>query len=663
MKNQETTTITTSSTEPAQPSTSSPPASSPPHAKDDTSTPKDPQREDNGVDDTTIAQAATGYYKTHSCTSQNAAATPQAEPETSTRREHDVDEGIDDTNLAQSTAGGDITAPMASEKENGNDDGPVLADVPHRTWAADVRQWMECVPDAALEKELFNSVRVKSGFNFKEYTTIDVRIKGDDFPDKIDTFAGIKLHPQMVANLKLCDYEEPTPIQKYALPIINARRDLLACAQTGSGKTAAYLVPITNKLLLKGQKKMDSGPISQLGLRYPIPAPLALILSPTRELAVQIFQEARKFAYDTWVRPAVAYGGAGTNPLLDPMRKYGCDVLVATPGRLADFVSRGVITMQKVRFLVIDEADRMMESQFLDGALRFIVKESSMPEADLTTCMCSATFPVDLRRMAKQFLVDPLLVTVGAVGKVPSDIEQMIQYAEDGEKRETLMSLFEEEMDGLALIFVATKMGADSLDDWLYKQGVPITSIHSGRTQEEREDSIAAFRKNKCPLMIATDIAARGWDIPNVTRVINFDMPNSIDDYIHRIGRTARVGNKGTAISFYNNKDAQLAPDLVRILKSCNQPIPDFLAEEVPMDDEGEEGAESPVDELKLEDFEEPPPADNNATWSGFRDPPAKDAAAAADGDGGKTGGSAWDAGSTAYAAPQDLVWNGGSEF
>ncbi|TPX31409.1 hypothetical protein SmJEL517_g05226 [Synchytrium microbalum] len=464
-------------------------------------------------------------------------------------------------------------------------------------WAAKQMAWEEGVDNEELEQQLYSSLQVQSGINFAEYAIIDVRVKGDDIPDKIDEFSQMKMDKLMLENIQRCKYDKPTPIQKYALPIINERRDLVACAQTGSGKTAGFLIPIINKMLLKGQKKMGAGCIITPGMRYSTAAPVALVVVPTRELAIQIFNEARKFAYKTWVRPRAIYGGANSKTLKEELAS-GCDLLVATTGKLKDFLSKDVVRLTKVKFLVIDEADRMLELGFQED-LEEIVLRSGMPRDDLTTAMFSATWPKEIRSLTAQFLIDPLAVTVGAVGRVPTDIDQVVMLVEDVDKRNELLNLFTEEMDGLALIFVATKMGADSLDDWLYKQDIPVTSIHSGRTMEERENAMKAFRQNKTPIMIATDIAARGLDIPNVTRVINFDMPKTIDEYIHRIGRTARVGNRGTAISFYNDGDVEIAHDLAKLLKSCGQAHPEFLPQI-------EEGDDSKLQEdLALEDLKQ----------------------------------------------------------
>ncbi|TPX32311.1 hypothetical protein SeMB42_g07632 [Synchytrium endobioticum] len=463
-------------------------------------------------------------------------------------------------------------------------------------WMAAAPTWQEGVTDERLEKELYETPSITP--NFDEYLTISVRVKGDDRPEKIDEFTGIKMHELLVENIKRCKYDKPTPIQKYAIPIIHARRDLIACAQTGSGKTAAFLIPIINRMLLKGPKKMGAGLLETPGLRYPTAGPIVLIIVPTRELAIQIFNEARKFSYKSWIKPKVIYGGASSMTLKQELRE-GCDILVATTGKLKDFLGQDVVRLTKVKFLVIDEADRMLELGFQED-LEEIVQKSGMPQDDLSTAMFSATWPKEIRHLTGRFLIDPLAVTVGSVARVPSDIVQQIKWVDDTEKRPELLNLFSDEMEGLSLIFVGTKMAADSLDDFLFKEGLPVTSIHSGRTMMEREDAIAAFRHNKCPIMIATDIAARGLDIPNVTMVVNFDMPKTIDDYIHRIGRTARVGNAGTAISFYNDSNSFLGPDLVKLLKSVKQPIPEFLQQY----DEGDMSEETTLqDDLSPEDL------------------------------------------------------------
>ncbi|KAI9003609.1 P-loop containing nucleoside triphosphate hydrolase protein [Gaertneriomyces semiglobifer] len=417
------------------------------------------------------------------------------------------------------------------------------------------------------------------GINFAKVGEVPIRIHGDDPVELIDSFDTLDLYPELKSNiLDLMKYNKPTPVQKAVIPTLLAGRDVMASAQTGSGKTAAYLIPIMDKLLKRGKAKlraMKPGEEKPSFFRK-VHEPLVLIISPTRELAGQIFTEVRKFAYRTWVKPAVIYGGANSKVLLNGLES-GCDVLIATPGKLCDFLLRNIISLKRVKFLVIDEADRLFELGF-DQEIRRIVEGYDMPRDEARqTALFSATFPKTVRRLARDFLLDCLLITVGRVGTIPVDITQRVMEVDDFSKRTTLLDLLYDEEPGLTLVFVNTQRAADTLDDFLFRAGFPVTSIHGKRSQAEREDAISAFRSAKVPILIATDVAARGLDIPNVSHVINYDMPKDIDEYIHRVGRTARVGNTGKATSFYNERNVDLAPELVRCLMQTNQEVPDFL--------------------------------------------------------------------------------------
>ncbi|KAJ3291661.1 DEAD-box ATP-dependent RNA helicase [Borealophlyctis nickersoniae] len=506
-------------------------------------------------------------------------------------------------------------------------------------WLASAARWEEGVENPELEKELFEENRVNTGINFDDVANIDVTVRGEDVPERWHSFDDLALHPILRKNIELLKYKTPTPIQKFSIPILLEGRDLMASAQTGSGKTAAYVIPILQKFLTKGKEKLRGNEPDLLPGRRQTATPFAVILAPTRELACQIFDDVRKFAYRTWVRPAVVYGGANGRVLLDELDK-GCDVLIGTPGRIQDFASRGKISFRKVKYLIMDEADRMLDLGF-EPAIRRLIQAEDMPQDESRqTAMFSATYPLPIRRLARDFLGDCLLVTVGRVGKIPKDLHQKIEFVEDHEKRDKLLELLYNQEAGLTLIFVATKRAADSLDDFLYTKGFPITSIHGDRSQREREDAISAFRANKTPILIATDVAARGLDIPNVVHVINYDLPTTLDDYIHRIGRTARAGNKGFATSFYNESNAEIAKDLCNILEDAE--IPEFLREYAPKPEE----KEAAVDELKEQDMEgELPP--------GYNPLGAKPA----------EGGDAWGSGANdAWGAPEQGATNGGTD-
>jgi ATP-dependent RNA helicase DDX3X len=350
----------------------------------------------------------------------------------------------------------------------------------------------------------------------------------------------------------------------------------MACAQTGSGKTAGFLFPILSAMFTSGPLAIPQDPSANLAYRPRKAYPTALILAPTRELVSQIHDEARKFAYRSWVRPAVVYGGADIGQQLR-MIERGCDLLSATPGRLVDLLERGRISLANIRYLVLDEADRMLDMGF-EPQIRRIVEGEDMPNVTIRqTLMFSATFPRDIQILARDFLKDYVFLSVGRVGSTSENITQRIEYVEDHEKRSALLDLLNAESGGLTLVFVETKRMADMLSDYLLTNRINATSIHGDRTQREREMALSTFRQGKTPVMVATAVAARGLDIPNVMHVINYDLPTDIDDYVHRIGRTGRAGNTGLSTAFFNRNNRNIARDLFELLREANQEIPSFL--------------------------------------------------------------------------------------
>lgn len=293
---------------------------------------------------------------------------------------------------------------------------------------------------------------------------------------------------------------------------------------------------------------------------------------------MQIHEEARKFAYRSWVRPAVVYGGADIGQQLRQVER-GCDVLSATPGRLVDLIERGRISLRNVRYLVLDEADRMLDMGF-EPQIRRIVQGEDLPGVqDRQTLMFSATFPREIQVLARDFLKDYVFLSVGRVGSTSENITQRIEFVEDNDKRSVLLDILHasDANSGLTLIFVETKRMADMLSDFLMQSQFPATSIHGDRTQRERETALATFRSGRTPIMVATAVAARGLDIPNVKHVINYDLPSDIDDYVHRIGRTGRAGNTGIATAFLNRGNKNIVRELIELLTEANQEVPQFL--------------------------------------------------------------------------------------
>lgn len=436
--------------------------------------------------------------------------------------------------------------------------------------------WSKPLPRSErVELELFGNSN--TGINFDKYEDIPVEATGYDCPPCIHSFTDTSLGEIVENNIQLCKYDKPTPVQKYAIPVVLARRDLMACAQTGSGKTAAFLVPILSQIYNNGPQLSRQPPQQGGRFKQDRQFPIALVLAPTRELASQIYDEARKFAYRSPVRPCVVYGGADIGSQIRDLSR-GCHLLVATPGRLVDMMERGRVAVDNVRFLVLDEADRMLDMGF-EPQIRRIVEKDAMPQTgDRQTLMFSATFPKEIQMLAKDFLHDYIFLAVGRVGSTSENITQKVVWVEEEDKRSFLLDLLNANgADSLTVVFVETKKGADALEYFLYREGYPSTSIHGDRSQQEREDALRDFRDGKSPILVATAVAARGLDIPHVKHVINFDLPNDIEEYVHRIGRTGRVGNLGLATSFFNEKNKNIVKDLVEILSEAKQDVPSWL--------------------------------------------------------------------------------------
>ncbi|XP_018021614.1 ATP-dependent RNA helicase DDX3X isoform X1 [Hyalella azteca] len=440
--------------------------------------------------------------------------------------------------------------------------------------------WLTPLPRSdVIERELFQSGN--SGINFDKYDDIPVEATGNDVPEPITSFSDVKLTEIIKNNITLTKYDRPTPVQKYAIPFILAKRDLMASAQTGSGKTAAFLLPILNQIYEQGpaQNVPRGGGRSK---QYP----LALVLAPTRELATQIYEEARKFSYRSHVRPVVVYGGADVGNQMRDLNR-GCHLLVATPGRLSDMIDRGKIGLDHCKFLILDEADRMLDMGF-EPQIRHIVQNENMPPTgQRQTLMFSATFPKEIQRLAQDFLQNYIFLSVGRVGSTSENITQHVVWVAEEDKRSFLLDILNSaglgadsntnKAESLTLVFVETKKGADSLEDFLYRRNYPVISIHGDRSQREREDALRVFKSGQCPILVATAVAARGLDIPHVKHVINFDLPSDIEEYVHRIGRTGRMGNLGLATSFFNDKNRNMVRDLVELLQEAKQVLPPWL--------------------------------------------------------------------------------------
>ncbi|XP_060752144.1 probable ATP-dependent RNA helicase DDX4 [Tachysurus vachellii] len=427
------------------------------------------------------------------------------------------------------------------------------------------------IPPPPPEEETSVFAHYATGINFDKYDDILVDVSGTNPPRAIMTFEEAQLCETLNRNVAKSGYEKPTPVQKHGIPIISAGRDLMACAQTGSGKTAAFLLPILQHLMSDGAAASKFSEVQE---------PEVIIVAPTRELINQIYLEARKFAYGTCVRPVVVYGGTSTGYAIREVLK-GCNVLCGTPGRLLDIIGRGKVGLSKVRFLVLDEADRMLDMGFEPDMQKLVNSPGMPPKEERQTLMFSATYPEDIQRLAANFLkVDYLFLAVGVVGGACSDIEQVIIQVTQYSKREKLLELLKTTGTERTMVFVETKRSADFIATFLCQEKVSTTSIHGDREQREREKALSDFRTGQCPVLVATSVAARGLDIEHVQHVVNFDLPKDIDEYVHRIGRTGRCGNTGRAVSFFDPEpDTPLARSLVKVLSGAQQEVPSWLEE------------------------------------------------------------------------------------
>eukprot|EP00667_Euglena_gracilis_P008627 EG_transcript_8744 len=383
------------------------------------------------------------------------------------------------------------------------------------------------------------------------------------------------LHPLLWANLQRARFSAPTPIQRHAIPLAQLGRDLLAVSQAGSGKTLAYVLPVLARLLHEGPPPTpdQSGVPPRLQRVYPT----VLVLVSTRELATQVGREWGRFAAGSPLRTVVLFGGVAGRQQFEELEQ-GCDVLVATPGRLQDLVARSKLALANVHHFIVDEADRMMDLGF-DADIRHILRKSDIPRTGRgrQTMMFSATFTKPIQELAAEFLWKHIFISVGKMGCTMENIKQKVLWVEEDQKREFLLGMLLHLDAGLTLVFVNSKEEAKQLARYLFYAGLPVAGLHGGRTQEEREVALSKFRKGVTPILVATDIAARGLDVPNVQYVIQYDLCNSIDDYVHRVGRTGRAGRTGVAINFVSERRHRIAAELVELLKDNRQEIPVWL--------------------------------------------------------------------------------------
>ena len=345
-------------------------------------------------------------------------------------------------------------------------------------------------------------------------------------------------------------YTSTTPIQEKAIPFILAGKDLVGCAQTGTGKTAAFAIPIIHNLhrMIGSSKKTKE-------IR-------CLVVTPTRELAVQIGESFDTYGKYTNIRQLTIFGGVSQVPQVDQLKK-GVDILIATPGRLLDLHKQGFIDFDSLHYLVLDESDLMLDMGFINDVKKIV----KLTPKNRQTLLFSATMPIAIRELAEMFLKDPAKVEVSPVSSTAENVEQRIYFVEKGEKRNLLYHLIKNENLSDVLVFSRTKHGADNVVKALRKNNIAAEAIHGDKSQNARQRVLDAFKNKEVGVLVATDIAARGIDIDQLPFVINFDLPNIPETYVHRIGRTGRAGNGGIAISFCGKDEHQYWKDIQKLIK------------------------------------------------------------------------------------------------
>ena len=379
-------------------------------------------------------------------------------------------------------------------------------------------------------------------------------VLADESAPAIPTFAEIGLHPSILQAVADTGYTVPTPIQAQALPSVMAGNDVMGAAQTGTGKTAAFTLPILHRL-------MPMANTSASPARHPV---RALILTPTRELADQVYESVKRYGLKTPLRSTVVFGGVDIGPQKEALRN-GCEVLIATPGRLLDHVEQRTVNLSQVGILVLDEADRMLDMGFLPDLDRIM----RMLPAQRQTLLFSATFSNEIRKLGRTYLKNPVEIEV-AKRNATADTVTQIAYAMAGEsKRAAVVHLVKSRGLKQVIVFSNTKIGTSRLARQLELDGVRAESIHGDKSQADRMKALEAFKAGELEVLVATDVAARGLDVAGVPCVINYDLPHSAEDYVHRIGRTGRAGASGEAISLFSPAEEKYLLDIEKLTKKA----------------------------------------------------------------------------------------------
>lgn len=384
-------------------------------------------------------------------------------------------------------------------------------------------------------------------------------VTGRNILNPITTFKDAMFPDYLLHEIKKAGFRKPTPIQCQGWPMTLSGRDCIGIAKTGSGKTLTFILPAIVH-------------INAQPLLLPGDGPIALILTPIRELATQILAECHKFGQTSRIKYTCIVGGIEKHGQIRDL-KEGVEIVIGTPGRLVDFLEKKFTNLKRVTYLVLDEADRMLEMGF-ERHIRCICR---MIRPDRQMLLWSATWPKEVEVLARDFTKNAIQITIGKVGSlnINKDIKQVINIVQERDKKNKLCDVLEKVTDGSkVLIFCETKRACDALCNALQKDGWPIQAMHGDKDQQERDRAMDEFRSGKTPMLIATDLASRGIDVKGIGFVINFDFPGTLEEYVHRCGRTARAGKKGTAISFFTAQDRKKAPGLIQILRDSGNIVP-----------------------------------------------------------------------------------------
>uniref|UniRef100_A0A8D3CUC6 RNA helicase n=1 Tax=Scophthalmus maximus TaxID=52904 RepID=A0A8D3CUC6_SCOMX len=414
-----------------------------------------------------------------------------------------------------------------------------------------------------FEKNFYSEhpeVQRMSQYDVEEYRQKkEITVRGSGCPKPVTNFHQAHFPQYVMDVLMQQNFKEPTAIQAQGFPLALSGRDMVGIAQTGSGKTLSYLLPAI--VHINHQPYLERGD-----------GPICLVLAPTRELAQQVQQVASDYGKSSRIKSTCVYGGAPKGPQIRDLER-GVEICIATPGRLIDFLEAGKTNLRRCTYLVLDEADRMLDMGF-EPQIRKILDQI---RPDRQTLMWSATWPKEVRQLAEDFLKDSVQINVGALElSANHNILQIVDVCMESEKDHKLFQLMEEimaEKENKTIIFVETKKRCDDLTRRMRRDGWPAMCIHGDKSQPERDWVLSEFRSGKAPILIATDVASRGLDVEDVKFVINYDYPNSSEDYIHRIGRTARSNNKGTAYTFFTPGNLRQARELIRVLEEARQAI------------------------------------------------------------------------------------------